>query len=92
MPYLKYIYLKINLRVFLAGSTVDMITCKSESDNNADWAFFHIMIVELIKSAYNNPSKFTVSKMLESVLRRDTFDSQLREKFQSLRPISTREI
>lgn len=86
MPSLKYIYLKLNLRVFLAGSTVDMITCKSESDNNDDWA-----VVELIKSAYNNPSKFTFWKMLESVLRRDMLDSQLREKFQSLRPISTRE-
>lgn len=40
MPSLKYIYLKLNLRVFLAGSTVDMITCKSESDNNDDWAVF----------------------------------------------------
>ena len=37
---LKYNYLKLNSRVFLAGSTVDMITYTSEIHNNDDWAVF----------------------------------------------------
>ena len=73
MPFLKYKRLKLKLRVFLAGHSVAMVTyCVTKIITTCSpmiGQFFDTTIVaSIVKSGYNDTSKFKSLNVVETVL------------------------
>ena len=75
MPFLNYKVLKLQLRVFLAGHTVALVTYyvmeRTTSCSPIVGQFFDTMIAhQAIKSGYNDPRKSKCRKLFGTTLNR----------------------